>query len=104
MRTWTETRREGTDMGPIDWTHETARDMPVLWREAEQHPERFALLSAGGFTAFDLIAVRMYDGWPYWQPRPALLIVGPMGSSEWRHFDSYGIRPDSIVRKPGTGA
>ena len=100
MRIWTETHREGTDMGPIDWTHPTAKDMPEIWREAERNPEAFVVDTDATFGGgFQLLAVRMYDGWPYWEPRPALLIVGPMGSGEWRHFNSYGIYPNSIRRK-----
>lgn len=98
MRTWTETHREGTDVGPVDWAHETAKDMPEIWREAEQHPERF-LLDTTGFGGHQVIAVRMYDGWPYWSPRPAVLVVGPMGSAEWRWFDSYGVGPRSMIRR-----
>lgn len=97
MRTWTETHCEGTDVGPVDWTHETAKDMPEVWREAEQHPERF-VFDTNNLIRFEVIAVRMYDGWPYWEPRPAVLIVGPMGS-EWRWFNSYGVGPGSMVRK-----
>lgn len=98
MRTWTETHREGTNMGPVDWTHPTAKDMPQAWREAEQNPEAFLLASDTG-ARFQVIAVAMYDGWPYWEPRPAVEIFGPTGSPEWRWFDSYGIGPKSIVRK-----
>lgn len=97
MRTWTETHREGTDMGPIDWTHPAAKDMPPIWREAEAKPDDFAL-DTGQLTRFKILALRMYDGWPYWEPRPAVLILGPMGSGEWRHFDSYGVNAGSVVR------
>ena len=98
MRTWTETHREGTDMGPIDWSHPKAKDMPEIWREAEKSPEAFAL-DTGNMTNRKIVALRMYDGWPYWVPMPAILTIGPMDSAEWLHFDSYGVRPNSVVRR-----
>lgn len=98
MRTWTETHREGTDMGPIDWTHPIAKDMPEIWREAEKKPEDF-MFNDNGILGRQILAVAMYDGWPYWVPRPAVLTVGPTGAGEWRFFDSYGVGPRSVFRK-----
>lgn len=95
MRVWTETHREGTNVGPVDWSHETAKDMPAEWREAEKSPEQFVFLSSGGFSSRKLYELAMYDGWPYWQPRPAILFEGPLGP-EWNFFDSYGVGPTSI--------
>jgi hypothetical protein len=85
-------------MGPINWSHPLAAEMPEMWREAEQHPERF-VLDTGQLSRFAVLDLRMYDGWPYWVPTPAVLIVSPMGTAEWRHFNSYGIGPGSMVRK-----
>jgi hypothetical protein len=28
------------------------------------------------------------DGWPYWEPRPAVLRAGTIGGSEWDFFSS----------------
>lgn len=84
-------------MGPVDWTHPTAKDMPPIWREAEQNPEAF-MFNTGGIWPSQLLALRMYDGWPYWEPRPAILFEGPLGP-EWNHFTSYGVGPNSITRK-----
>jgi hypothetical protein len=97
VRTWTETHREGTDVGPVDWSHPTAMIKPAIWHEAEKKPEDFVF--SGEFHSFDLLAVAMYDGWPYWEPRPAICIVGPTGNAEWKHFDSYGVYNNSIARK-----
>jgi len=97
MRTWTETHREGTDVGPIDWSHPWAKDMPPIWREAEQKPEDF-VLDTGTLCDKPVIAIRMYDGWPYWKPGPAILVEGTLGA-EWQWFTSYGVGPNSIKRR-----
>jgi hypothetical protein len=94
--------REGEDCGPIDWTHPLAKDMPECWRDAEQHPDRYMLAPNGAITLKRIIAIRMYDGWPYWEPRPAILFEGPLGP-EWNFFDSYGIHATSVVRRREEG-
>lgn len=99
MRTWTETHREGTAVGPVDWSHPTAKDMPPAWREAEKNPEQFVFRTSSSFTARQVYEVCMYDGWPYWEPRPAILFAGVLGP-EWAFFDSYGVYSDSILRAP----
>lgn len=95
MRTYQTTVREGTDMGPVDWSHPTAKDMPPIWREAEKDPDAFV------FTEYErtIIKICMYDGWPYWESRPAVLFIGPLKSGEWAFFTDYAVRPDSIQRK-----
>ncbi len=92
MRERLVTERIGEDMGPIDWTHEIARDKPSAWRCAEVEPDKFL------YNGRTIIAIRMYDGWPYWTPRPAILFMGPIGS-EWDFFDSYGCYENSIAEK-----
>jgi hypothetical protein len=84
--------REGDNVGPVDWEHPTAKAMPEHWREAEQHPERFT------FNGRSIVQICMYDGWPYWTPRPAVMYIGPMRSAQWDFFDSYGVWPGSICR------
>jgi hypothetical protein len=90
MRYETRTVRIGELVGPIDWDHETARAMPEAWHEAEGKPDHFT------FNGRRIIAIGMYDGWPYWEPRPAVCFIGPMNSGEWAFFDSYGVGPGSI--------
>lgn len=85
-------------MGPVDWTHPTAVDKPAFWREVEKNPSGYTY-SPSGFTAFPLVEMCMYDGWPYWEPRPAFSYVGPLGSIEWAHFNSYGVNARSIEAK-----
>lgn len=98
MRTETVTVRVGENCGPVDWNHPIAKDMPAAWREAEQRPDAYT------FTEYrrTILRICMYDGWPYWTPRPAVLFVGPLNSAEWAFFDSYGVHPDSISPRPGT--
>lgn len=98
MRTWTETRREGTDCGPVDWTHPmvakaTARNgiaLDVL-RAMEADPSAFQVTTDGGWPRCGwrpVLSVCMYDGWPYWQPGPAVLVAGVIGGGEWYWIDS----------------
>lgn len=102
MKIWTETvtHREGENMGPVDWSHPTAKDKPEHWREAAQHPERFRF-SPSGFSSFEIVEICMYDGWPYWEPRPAISYIGPLGRLEWTFFNSYGVLDGSIFRVEG---
>lgn len=99
MRTRTVTERIGEDMGPIDWSHPMAKDKPGHWRDAEQNPDDYEFLLNGMFTPHAIVALRMYDGWPYWKPTPAILRESPIGGVEWVHFNSYGVSDNSISRK-----
>lgn len=90
--------RIGENMGPVDWEHPKAKDMPAIWREAEANPSEF-MLDTGSFSLFQILALCMYDGWPYWVPTPAIMYIGPLGRAEWAHFDSYSIHPNSIRRR-----
>lgn len=85
--------REGDDVGPVDWDHPTAKDMPPHWHEAERYPQHFT------FDGRTILRLCMYDGWPYWEPRPAIQFIGPLNSAEWKFFNSYGVWPGSIMRK-----
>lgn len=96
MRTETVTVRYGENVGPVDWSHDTAKDMPSIWREAETDPKAFVF---GDYNR-EIISICMYDGWPYWKPRPAVCFVGPLGV-EWSFFDSYGVNERSVRRKKG---
>lgn len=91
MREWTETHREGTDCGPIDWNHADFENELLTkffkisketLREIERSPEEWVVTDDGGIPRFcwcSVIAMRMYDGWPYWVPKPAVLMNGPLG-------------------------
>lgn len=98
MRTETLSVQIGENMGPVDWSHPTAKDMPPIWREAEAYPDAFT------FSEYrrTILAICMYDGWPYWRPTPAIQFIGPLNSAEWTFFNSYGVSPASIERRPMT--
>lgn len=98
MKAQTVTEYVGEDTGPVDWTHPIARDKPQHWRDAEQHPERYRL-QHGTLKSFRIVKLCMYDGWPYWIPRPAIAYIGPLGSVEWDFFDSYGVTDSSIFTR-----
>ena len=95
MRYETVTVRHGENVGPVDWEHPTAKDMPHIWREAEQSPDDFTFSEYGR----QIVTICMYDGWPYWTPRPAICFIGPLNTAEWSFFDSYGVNPSSIQRR-----
>lgn len=95
MRSHTVTVHEGEDVGPIDWSHEIAKDMPPIWREAEKSPDNYLFRGK-----FPILRICMYDGWPYWKPMPAVCFLGPLNSAEWNYFNSYSVYPDSITKKP----
>jgi hypothetical protein len=97
VKTHTVTVREGENVGPVDWSHPLAADMPELWHEAERSPNEF--LFDYGHGGREIIAVCMYDGWPYWKPMPAVCYVGPLNSAEWQFFNGYGVRPGSMKRR-----
>jgi hypothetical protein len=111
MRTYQVTQREGELLGPIDWTHdfyqsyscrcasefrkmeEMQNDLELLWQVERLHLNGVPVRVREGDYWHDLIAIGMYDGWPYWKPMPAVLIAGPIGN-EWRHFpcvDEYKV-------------
>jgi hypothetical protein len=97
VRTETRTVRIGENVGPVDWSHEIAKDMPAVWREAEKRPGDFT------FTEYrrSIVCICMYDGWPYWAPRPAVCFIGPLNTAEWSFFDGYGVNAGSIQpRRP----
>lgn len=94
MRTRMVEERIGENMGPVDWSHPIAENKPPIWREAEAEPEKFVF----GDHDRVIYAIAMYDGWPYWTPRPAIHHAGPIGP-EWSFFDSYGVYENSIRRK-----
>lgn len=90
MRTETISVNIGENMGPVDWTHPTAKDMPPIWKLAELQPSDFL------FQGRTVLAICMYDGWPYWRPTPAIQFIGPLNSGEWTFFNSYSVMPDDI--------
>ena len=101
MRYETVTVRHGENVGPVDWSHEYAKDKPDHWKDAEQNPEAYQFLPQGMFTPRNVHCICMYDGWPYWRPTPAMLIDSPLGGTEWEHFNGYGVTNGSLFKKGG---
>lgn len=97
MKSHTKVVWEGEACGPVDWDHPTAKDMPDIWREAEQSPGDFIYVD--DFATRVITDICMYDGWPYWKPTPAIRVWGGPCGAEWKFFTSYGVRPSSIRRK-----
>lgn len=90
MRTWTETCREGTDVGPVDWDHPAIAESRIpleTLKAIEANPAGWRANNHSEFLR-PVLAFRMYDGWPYWEPRPALLTEGPLGA-EWLWLDIW---------------
>lgn len=105
VRTHTVTVREGEDLGPVDWTHPMVAKVeatrPALvgaLREAEKADLRASADSAGWEATTDggwprcgwgnVLAVRMWDGWPYWQPTPSVLVSNWTGGATWHAIDA----------------
>lgn len=99
MRYETVTVRHGEDVGPVDWSHEYARDKPDHWKDAEQNPEAYQFIGHGRDR--NVYCICMYDGWPYWKPTPAMLVDSPIGGLEWVYFNSYGVNDWSLALKGG---
>lgn len=98
MRTETQTVRIGEWLGPVDWSFDfaafTDRHLNggdstkaiAMLREIEDglhRGERWGIWEHG--TMREVISVGMYDGWPFWTPRPCYLAKTPIGGdkSEW---------------------
>ncbi len=108
MRTFTKTHREGELLGPIDWSYDFLSHFHGWSGNKEEHCreaiERLRMLTEGEWEATTdggwprcgwgkVIAVGMYDGWPYWKPTPSVAIYGTYGA-EWACFSNImGIRP-----------
>ena len=104
MRSYQMTHYEGELLGEIDWKHDFARafdcccsssehktDMLFraienLWQVERLYKKDVRLQVRTGDYWHNLLSVGMYDGWPYWKPMPAIMVKGPLGSGEWKHF------------------
>lgn len=101
MKTRTEIIREGELLGPIDWAFDFISHAPnyctddagkqriisrhvAVLREVEQRFRAGETIEARCGDYWGLVlAVGMYDGWPWWKPYPHVLRRGPLGG-EWR--------------------
>jgi len=94
MRTETRTVRVGEFLGPVDWDFDFGVDDERVRRLRDieagiARGETWQATTDGGWPRFgwgEVLAVGMYDGWPYWSPTPSVLISGHFGGewSSWR--------------------
>lgn len=105
MKYRTVTERVGELLGPVDWsygfrTHFDGYCTDAAGRDVicKQHVDRlrkivenkddYEVTTYGGWPRCGwgiVIAVGMYDGWPYWKPVPSVLFRSTIGS-EWTGF------------------
>lgn len=100
MRRYMQEVREGELLGPIDWNYDflphfsgyccsdegklqMCEQRKRLLAQIEADPTMWRVNTSGFWH--QLLAVGMYDGWPFWKPTPALLVSGPIGA-EWDFF------------------
>ena len=106
MRYETVTQRIGEYLGPIDWSYDftkhdwgpsrggvnpqVSRTRIELLRTLEANPAAYIATTDGGSPKVgwkQVLAVGMYDGWPFWSPTPSVQIAG-MLSVEWHPWYS----------------
>lgn len=110
MRTETQTVRIGERVSDIDWSYDFRQHFDSMCSSDERKDERCEQSKAmlrkieqalkngreirattyGGWPRCGLhpvVAVGMYDGWPYWKPVPSVQTRGPLGC-EWHCFAS----------------
>lgn len=104
MKTRTVTVHEGELLGPVDWSYNflshfdcCSCDDAGKRNRCDEKVAQLRQLETGDWEATtdggwprvgwgQVLAVGMYDGWPYWKPVPSVLIAGHMGG-EWSSFD-----------------
>lgn len=113
MRTWTEIHREGELLGPVDWSYDFTQhdwgrgncggvnpESTAAATEMLKQAER-ALLAGKRVTCrcyglnHTLVAVGMYDGWPFWKPVPSICVSTRMGSEWHPWYCVAGIKVES---------
>ena len=106
MKTYMVQQREGKLLGPIDWNYnfrshfdcyctddagkQKECDAAVAQLRSLCNGKSWEATTDGGWPRVGwgrVLAVGMYDGWPYWRPVPSVLIDGFLGAS-WHSFDS----------------
>lgn len=113
MRTFTEIRREGELLGPVDWSYNFLQhfggyccDDAGRQKVCDEKVAALRKLCDGGnwMATTDggwprmcwgkVLAVGMYDGWPYWRPVPSVMIASIYGGG-WHTFDQItGVMPE----------
>jgi hypothetical protein len=80
-------------MKPAGWEYDTddrtdPKPQPAKWR-----------YSPSFLASFEIVFVGMYDGWPFWEPTPAIGYVGPLGRIEVEFF--YKLRKEQLIPPKG---
>lgn len=112
MRTYTETKREGELLGDVDWSYDFRSHFDGWSGDKDEHcrnqveklrqltnGEKWEATTDGGWPRCgwgEVVAVGMYDGWPYWRPVPSVAIMGSFGV-EWSAFANV-----TSIRKAST--
>lgn len=95
MKTHTVEIREGELLGPVDLNYDYHQHCGTTRREDVERAWKLILgLKVGdrvrvahSETPKTVIAVGMYDGWPYWTPTPAFRVSCPVfGAGDWHTF------------------
>jgi hypothetical protein len=106
MKTVTRIERVGEYLGPVDWSYDfTSHDWgdghggvnPECSKQATEELQKLVALMEQGKTCTislygieqRVLQVGMYDGWPFWEPTPSVLVATWLGS-EWHSW--YSIR------------
>lgn len=102
MRYRVETVREGELLGPVDWNYdfrqhfnsygcseerkdEFCERSKELLKKIADDPYLWKVTLSHSYASRNVLAVGMYDGWPYWKPTPAVMTSGTLGA-EWHFF------------------
>lgn len=105
--------RIGEWLGPVDWSYDftkhdwtgrnggrnpacSSEGVAVL-RKMAASPEGWTICPSG-FTSFRVVHVGMYDGWPFWEPTPAIGYIGPLGGVEVKFF--YSLSEHEVRQRP----
>jgi len=107
VRTYTVTKREGEWLGPVDWDYDflaRVRDRKKTERYVGNLRHIVAILHRGGEVwsgdsggfYHRVVHAGMYDGWPWWEPTPAILVEGPLGPTEKFFYQCVYVQVQSL--------
>lgn len=106
MKSYQVTHYQGELLGPVDWSFDFVKDFENNYNcgTKEQHEAEYnkrmdmlhaldkdykkyqATTDGQGWYFRDVLAVGMYDGWPYWKPMPSVMIQSALGGGEWHSY------------------